>query len=58
MYPVFEALLVVVVFLWASLGGLERGSGHVMEVGDMFRVGGTARIMEARALRDGSCFRG
>jgi hypothetical protein len=36
---------------------MKGGGGCVVEVGDKSRVKGTAPIMEARALRDGGCFR-
>jgi hypothetical protein len=50
-----ECAMLFLVFLWASSRGLEGGSGHVVEVGDKSQVGGTARIMQARALRDDGC---
>lgn len=41
----------------AFVGVLEGGGGRLVEIGDRPRVGGTARIVQARALRDDICFR-
>jgi hypothetical protein len=52
-----ERAMLFLEFSWASSRGFEGGDGHVVEVGGKSRVGDTARIMEARALRDGGSFR-